>query len=175
MSDDRAKEVREQAILNAQDEIKSQYEDAVDHLLGLCESPIEELFLLAIGETLVRDPWYAVSPQMQIGQYRVDFVVRYLAGKWGDVDVVVECDGHDFHEKTREQAERDKKRDRAITAEGYTVMRFSGRELYRDPFACVEEVIDYTQDVIYQRGLAEYRRRQEQERIADVTEPEGGA
>lgn len=44
------------------------------------------------------------SPQEKIGCYRVDFVVE---ASFSDDKVIIECDGHDFHEKTKQQAKHD--------------------------------------------------------------------
>ncbi len=120
-----------------------------------CESPIEALFLAAFIPYSLRDPAYSINPQERIGDYRADFVVSYSPAEDFVRKLVVECDGHDYHERTKEQAERDKKRDRAISAAGMPVFRFTGRELHRDPQACVEEIIDYTQT----RFLDEYNER----------------
>lgn len=57
--------------------------------------------------------------------------------------LAVECDGHDFHERTKEQAARDRARDRRLQEAGYTVMRFTGSEIYRDPVKCVLEVMGW--------------------------------
>jgi very-short-patch-repair endonuclease len=54
--------------------------------------------------------------------------------------VAIECDGHDFHEKTKEQARKDKRRDRVFLAEGLPVLRFTGSEIHRDPTAIAKEV-----------------------------------
>lgn len=53
--------------------------------------------------------------------------------------VAIELDGHDFHERTKEQAERDKSRDRLLQAAGWQVLRFTGSEVWRDPKRCVLE------------------------------------
>lgn len=82
---------------------------------------------------------YWLTPQAQVGKYRVDFLLWIQRGdKFGGV--VVECDGHAFHERTKEQAARDKSRDRDLLSAGYPVMRFTGSEIYRDPRACAEQV-----------------------------------
>lgn len=74
--------------------------------------------------------------------YRVDIVMHsntHCPGdntgwrRGRDVYVAIECDGHDFHERTKEQAERDKKRDRDIQSLGWNVARFTGSEIVRDP------------------------------------------
>lgn len=70
---------------------------------------------------------------------RLDFVIEVTGvDSWNRI--VVECDGHEFHEKTKEQAERDKSRDRALTTSGWRVLRFTGREIWRDPFVVVNDI-----------------------------------
>jgi very-short-patch-repair endonuclease len=94
-----------------------------------------------------------VERQAIISQYRVDF----LLSAWSDGTVrggvdgpvvgqprwrklVVECDGHDFHERTKEQAAKDRSRDRDLISLGYDVFRFTGSELWRDPWGCATQV-----------------------------------
>lgn len=113
-------------------------------------SPIEALFLMAWMPEAVRGE-LLLEPQVTVGPYRVDFQVMDVRVPHGSgarrraigAKLVVECDGHDFHERTKEQAERDKRRDRWLTLNGYTVMRFTGREVWRDPFACVADVVSW--------------------------------
>ncbi len=115
-----------------------------------CQSPIEQLMLLALNYHLDRMlPYfttdYFITPQEKLEMdgktYRVDFfiVVRYKGEFNG---FVVECDGHDFHEKTKEQARKDKKRDRDIQLLGHPVIRFTGSEIHEDPIACAREVME---------------------------------
>lgn len=66
---------------------------------------------------------------------RIDFV---FVGNEGGC-AAVELDGHDFHERTKEQAARDKSRDRLLTAAGWRVLRFTGSEVYANPHECVRE------------------------------------
>lgn len=82
---------------------------------------------------------FYIQPQAKVAGYKVDFLVYFLQGSHY-AGVAVECDGHDFHEKTKEQASRDKARDRAILAEGFPVVRFSGSDIYRDASNCVEQI-----------------------------------
>ncbi len=60
---------------------------------------------------------------------------------FGGVPYVIECDGHDFHERTKEQAQRDKKRDRELQAAGYKVFRFTGSEIWRSRGECITKSI----------------------------------
>ena len=85
-----------------------------------------------------------IYPQASVLNYRVDFLIAAKVYEYPDIILlVVECDGHDFHEKTKEQARRDKRRDREMLAAGYRVFRFAGSEIHADPDACVEEIRKY--------------------------------
>lgn len=81
-----------------------------------------------------------LGPQVVIGDYRVDFLLR--DGFKDERGIVVECDGHDFHERTKEQAIRDRSRDRWLTLQGYTVLRFTGAEVWRDAQTCAVQIIE---------------------------------
>lgn len=127
-----------------------------------CESPIEEMFADAVMRRGVERGMVAAvscvdlaalrtegrrglcdllcAAQVAIGRFRSDFVfIRNGVG--GESIVAVECDGHDFHEKTKEQAARDKARDRSVMAENVRVFRFTGSEIWRDADGCVDEVM----------------------------------
>lgn len=85
---------------------------------------------------------HVIVPQMLIPQfnYRADFYVDLFTNGHRRVSLFVECDGHDFHEKTKEQAARDRKRDRDLQSLGINVLRFTGSELHRDPEGCFAEI-----------------------------------
>lgn len=151
----------------------------IDRGLELCESPIEQLFLasfltmpmpvffhsnfwfqhpvVAAPGRLTDEAWMEqcpefvlVTPQAQVGEFRVDFLVRARFHERPLRDVlVVECDGHDFHERTKEQAKRDRSRDRTLQAMGLRVFRFTGHEIHRDPTACAYEVRKFLEDLEY--------------------------
>ena len=68
---------------------------------------------------------------MVVAGHRLDLAVAH-----GDVRIDVECDGGPFHlDRVSDSA-----RDAAVEAEGWKVMRFSGRELSRGVERCVEEI-----------------------------------
>ena len=54
---------------------------------------------------------------------------------------VIECDGHEFHERTKAQAAHDKARDRELQGRGYQVLRFAGSEIWRAPFEVASEIL----------------------------------
>lgn len=87
-----------------------------------------------------------VRPQAKIGGYRVDFLVHAHDHKdrsKGRRRLVIECDGHQFHERTKEQAAKDRSRDRWLTSHDYDVFRFTGSEIWRNPWGCAEQVLDW--------------------------------
>jgi len=86
----------------------------------------------------------SIQQQYKVGDYKVDFYIEQQ-GTRGDCEtnptnghgkLIVECDGHDFHDRTKEQAARDKARDRKITESGMPIFRFTGSELWKDSGAC---------------------------------------
>lgn len=100
-----------------------------------CESPIEETMLGAIlGWIDHSDAAATVSTQIEVGPYRVDILIEADGRK-----LVVECDGSAFH-SSAEAVARDKRRDRFLVNSGFAVMRFTGREINRDPRGCAAEV-----------------------------------
>ena len=148
-------------------------------LLGACKSPIEQLLLAAMyldhdchefeirfmGETRINlarpggvsGETIYVYQQAKIDRYTVDFLIHDCSlplaiapPRW----MVVECDGHDFHERTKDQARHDKRRDRYFQSLGGKVLRFTGSEIWADPQKCAEEVFSQlaTNDVWRWRG-----------------------
>lgn len=122
--------------------------------LEQCESPIERLFMAAILlRHMTRLPPEGWKAQVEVGPYRVDFVHTFQMFKdQKEYMVAVELDGHDFHEKTKAQAKRDKQKDRYLMSQGYYVMRFTGSEVWNDPLACVNEVEGFA----YEKWFADY-------------------
>lgn len=82
-------------------------------------------------------------PQYPVGRYRLDFLLGAGMRRAPTKCVAIECDGHAFHEKTKEQAAHDKARDRQISAELMGILRFAGSEIYRDVSACAVEAIEF--------------------------------
>jgi len=130
-----------------------------------CESPIEVLLLHALVVECGRDgvrvedgftrcSWLSLCPSRTVIRiqpdlskggsalrFRPDLMVIRKHRSGVSSAVYVECDGHDWHDRTPEQALRDKSRDRSIYAEtGVAVVRFTGREITRNADACAREV-----------------------------------
>jgi len=102
-----------------------------------------------------------IEPQAQLGEYRVDFLLTYQEGipdfdhkeKLKDgteipgvkdviAHLIIECDGHDFHDRSKEQASRDRERDRELKKLGYEVFRYTGSDIWKNPLACATEAVE---------------------------------
>lgn len=130
-----------------------------------CESPIE----IALGAALIvadqlehpnmrsgfvlcdarevenyRQDLALLIPQFPWEGYRIDFALRLPRYRFQYL--FIECDGHDFHERTKEQAARDRGKDRLFQTSGIPILRFTGSEIYRDAGACASEVLTFIQD-----------------------------
>jgi very-short-patch-repair endonuclease len=106
-------------------------------------SPIEQIFLMEwkfsneesrLGVKLI--PQYEVKTDTTT--YRVDFA--FLKSDKSK-RLCVEIDGHDFHEKTKAQVAADKERERSIVKQGFTLLRFTGSEVVKNPRKCIEDVL----------------------------------
>lgn len=134
-------------------------------LSDVLESPIEDLMLYSLiiaardevenigfvvnghgfGDSDAGLDFVVIEPQAKIENYRADFLLTFKSSEPGfekDRQLVVECDGHDFHDKTKQQASRDKERDREMKKLGYDVFRFTGSDIWNDAFSCAKEAID---------------------------------
>ena len=120
-------------------------------------SPIEKIFFMAIhlqssemeyefttDELDKQDKGFkfvlSVIPQKKIGNYRVDF---FLTLKQGSeiTELIVELDGHEFHEKNKHQRSYEKARDRFLISNGYKVFHYTGSDIVSKPHHIAYEVM----------------------------------
>lgn len=137
---------------------------ALNEATKKCESPIERLLLphLATMPLAFTDPdqtgcyltdhphvRLAVQPYVDtLAPFRPDFTVLVTLPGFQPVRLVIEADGHDFHEKTKEQAARDKARDRSFAGAGWVVARFTGSEIHESPRGVALQVADMLLNLI---------------------------
>ncbi|MEK5038813.1 endonuclease domain-containing protein [Sporosarcina sp. FSL K6-3457] len=125
-----------------------------------CESPIEQLMFLALEDLFKHFDLFCdrflfnIEVQEEVvfrnAKYRTDITLS-IADMEREInhEFVIECDGHDFHEKTKEQVRKDKQRERRLMRLGYRVIRFSGSEIFEDPDESALEVWEIVKKVIY--------------------------
>lgn len=111
----------------------------IEHLMGSILIRVVDNF----SKSYSNDYVMVIIPQARIYPYTVDFLVL---ADFSDDKIIIECDGHDYHEKTKEQSKHDKERDRFLTSQGYKILRFSGSEIYND-FERIEKELKILLDI----------------------------
>lgn len=116
--------------------------DALDNVSNdapVFHSPIEKFFWHAWQS----DHGFLIPIEYQYevegGKYRFDFAIP-------DRKVAIELDGYEWH-SSREQFTKDRQRQREIEMLGWRVVRFSGREVVKNPSACYDQAITYAYSV----------------------------
>jgi very-short-patch-repair endonuclease len=163
---DRYEELARRLVDQAVDQFRDDLESELHDVGLLCQSPIESAMLVALRLDLGASSWgfyglpvsawatvyqrwpdaptpfpgVYIFPQGQVGKYSADFLLCLNTSDGDTRWFAVECDGHDFHERTKAQARHDKSRDRWMMSADVTVLRFTGQEIYDDPERCASEV-----------------------------------
>lgn len=155
-------------IRSMQPEFERNVARIADFLGHYSESPIEVMLgtSLWVGCNLNTPGWLRVvapdfvgpvksdlilRPQYEWGRYRSDFILEGFGQR-----VIIECDGHEFHERTKGQAEHDRAKDREAQRAGYPILRFTGSEIFRDPKNCCIQILDF----LYSRAFGPQPNRQ---------------
>ena len=135
---------------------------------GTIQSPIERVLYVALlavmrinflggvepeSDTLL-SPGIYIAPQKKIGKYRADFSIECIRWRHEKMtpshytfrEVVVECDGTAFHERTEVERRAEKCRDRFMQKMGLKVFRYTGKEILDDPYTIAAEIIGYVTD-----------------------------
>jgi len=149
-------------------------------LWGLVASPIELILGLAIFKKLDEQPGWkcrvysadeyrqAMAEQTDVDPELIALVPRLPIKEVGEVDfgvfipslskrwpiVVVECDGHKFHQ-THERASNDRRRDRRLQRWRIPVLRFTGTDVVRGSEEFAQEVVDFITERVNRNSAAQ--------------------
>lgn len=132
--------------------LKDYYSATINESVVGCESPIEQLLSLRLNDLrygfnywnpFIDMSWISNNQEIICKngkKYRLDFyfIVDYKNQETVKFDI--ECDGYEFHQKTKEQVECDNQRQRDLQNEGFEIIRFSGSEIWKDVRKCVNEI-----------------------------------
>ena len=145
------------SLFNLTDEQFLRIEDFCEQV-DECESPIEKMLLAALEiKAMQYEDSYEVSIWTQYDsfpidkKYRADFYIRIDNGPWHclygkklkEAELLIECDGHQFHEKTKAQVKYRNERDLELKKAGYDILHFSGSQIYNEPMKCADEIFNY--------------------------------
>jgi hypothetical protein len=91
-------------------------------------------------------PFY-LTPQIEFASIpivgktiRADSVV--WNPKLDNFKMVIECDGYEYH-KSKPSFKADRVRDRVLTSLRFKVLRYSGSEIFNNPFACAIDLLKH--------------------------------
>jgi very-short-patch-repair endonuclease len=98
--------------------------------------------------SLISSNGYAVTPQVKVGQYRIDLVVEGLRNR-----LAIECDGDSWHgvEKWEEDLERQQQLERV----GWIFYRIRASEFYRDPHKATQPILKKIEEMGIEKGITQ--------------------
>ena len=125
--------------------IANLYSQKMTERIKLCKSPIERILYLICLRFPPEVGLENIFLQYKIDKYFADIAIKNTEGKI----IIFEADGHDFHEKTKEQAKHDKERDRFLQSLGCKIYRFTGSEIYSNTLDVIIEVSTIIENEFY--------------------------
>ena len=139
------------------------------YISGLDESilkltPIEQLFWVAndlYSSNILRykEGVQQLQPQKNLSLNGKKYIVDFYIGSYfsGNKEyklknpIIIELDGFDYH-SSKNQMNYDYKRENELKLSGYNVIRFTGSQVYNEPFKCIETVCDFINQIKTQKG-----------------------
>lgn len=152
----KAKEIIFEGLVNKNDSLISFIEKI--GIIDLSEkSPIEQILFFALVIYKIK---YHIGISIMIQKeitcnnktYKVDFSIEGISLENGESHelnhkVIIECDGYEYH-SSKEQMQYDYERENNLKLVGYDIIRFTGSQIYNNPFECAKTVYDYAQSKI---------------------------
>lgn len=141
-------------LISISDKVNT-YLKTITYDINLCKSPIERLFYVEMVSEIESKKSnsaspgcnleLSINPQVEISgngeKFIVDFVFSVV-----DFNVkktwsfIVECDGFEFH-SSKEKMRKDYMRQRSLQRLGYSLIRFTGSEIYEDCYTCISSAV----------------------------------
>jgi hypothetical protein len=140
---------------------RSEFIDRLYVNISHTESPLEAAFVaswMALEEWDFSTLTFRSQQSVEVDGrgYRLDFT--FEPQKFGPLEcligpqcpkIALELDGHDYHEKTKEQVTHRNRRDRDLQAAGWIVLHVSGSEFNRDAEKVTREVYERVSSLMW--------------------------
>lgn len=147
------------ASINAVANDYAEYLQEYDTEFKKVKSPLEGRFLISLLKKNFNDSMtgnviseagflFTIRAQYEVDygtkKYYPDFCLTIFDGSSEKAisRIFVEIDGHEFHEKTKDQVRHDKVRERHLLEYCDGIVRFSGSEVYDDSDECARESLE---------------------------------
>jgi very-short-patch-repair endonuclease len=110
----------------------------------ICRVHSEHEYRQALAERRINSGSFVLVPQWSVNEVGLVDLAVFIPG----LDrrrpiVVVECDGHHFHERTPEQASKDRRRIRNLHRLGIPVYPFTGTDVVRTSEESAQEIAEF--------------------------------
>jgi len=126
------------------------------NIKDLFESPLEE----AVYEWLT-NKGYRVTPQVKVGEYRIDLVVEGKKDR-----LAVECDGARWHPPGKWW--EDSIRQRQLERTGWRFWRVWGSSFYKDPDSAMEPILSVLEEMNIKIERIEFANKKENEQKTEI-------
>jgi len=104
----------------------------------------EQEYQQALVEAKISGGSFVLVPQWSVNEVGlVDLAVFVPGLNYRRPMVVVECDGHLFHERTPERASKDRRRLRILQRLGIPVLPFTGTDVVRNSEELTQEIVEF--------------------------------
>jgi very-short-patch-repair endonuclease len=110
----------------------------------VCRVHSEHEYRQALAEEKIEGGTFVLVPQWSVNQFGLVDLAIFIPGlaPWRPI-IVVECDGHQFHERTPEQASKDRRRLRNLQRLGISVYPFTGTDVVRSSEESAQEIVEF--------------------------------
>ena len=110
----------------------------------ICRVYPEHEYQQALAEKKINGGSFVLVPQWSVNQVGLVDLAVFIPGlNHRQPVVVVECDGHQFHERTPEQASKDRRRVRILQRLGIWVYPFTGTDVVRNSEESAQEIAEF--------------------------------
>jgi very-short-patch-repair endonuclease len=80
-----------------------------------------------------------LRPQYKVGAYRIDFAIIQKP-----IKIAIELDGFAYHDRDKEQFQRERKRQNFITSQGFKILRYTWSDVcdrFEDVYDEINELL----------------------------------
>ena len=102
----------------------------------------EDIYLFPQKEVICNEKKYYIDFEFKADDYLTQLLLGEKIKNY-NFKLAIECDGYEFHQKTKEQVQKDNEREYDLKMAGYEVLRFSGTQIYNNPLKCAEDTYNY--------------------------------
>ena len=102
----------------------------------------ENIYLFSQKEVICNKKRYYIDFEFEADDYLSHLILGEKI-KNSNFKLAIECDGYEFHQKTKEQVQKDNEREYDLKMAGYEVYTYIYSQIYNNPLKCAEDTYNY--------------------------------